>query len=45
MSSPIDLLPSVTRDDIRRKKMAETEEEKAKLQEEEEVQIQLCCGD
>ncbi|KAK2182669.1 hypothetical protein NP493_341g01024 [Ridgeia piscesae] len=36
MSAPLDLLPSVSRDDIRRKKMEKTEEEKAKQQQEEE---------
>ena len=39
MSAPLDLLPSVSRDDIRRKKMEKTEEEKAKQQQEEEVRI------
>ena len=37
MSSPLDMLPCVSRDDIRSKKMEKTEQEREKLRQEEEV--------
>ena len=42
MSSPLDILPCVSRDDIRSKKMEKTEQEKAKLKQEEEVCDYYC---